>query len=108
MRRFLFVKFANEVAVRLADSSDDSINVQPSSILTLREPSSGLLSPVPERRVQPRPRIMTDGDRGRSRFAMRGCTVSRLIFSIRTLSLCVSQLFRSAPNSIRKLRCETG
>ena len=36
------------------------------------------------------------------------CTVSRLIFSIRTFSLCDSQLFRSPPKSIRKLRCETG
>ena len=48
-----FFKFANKVVVRLADSSDEVlINVQPvqlSSTPTLREPSSGPLSPVPER-----------------------------------------------------------
>ena len=51
MRRFL-CKFAN--VVRLADStsSDEvSINVQPSSTRTLREPRSGPLSPVPDRRA---------------------------------------------------------
>ena len=38
--------------------------------------------------VQPRLRIMIDGDRGRSRFAMCGCTVSRLILLIHTFSQC--------------------
>ena len=49
----------------------------------------------------------TAGNRDRLPFAMHGCTVSRWMFSIRTFSLCDSQLFRSAPKSIRKLRCET-
>ena len=105
-----FLKFANEDVVRFADSSDEvSINMQPSSTPTLREPSSGLYCFRRCRSgVQPHPRIMIDGDRSQSRFAMRGCTVSRLIFLIRTFLLCDSQLFHSAPNSIRKLRCETG
>ena len=31
----------------------------------------------------------------------------RSIFLIRTFLLCISQLVRSAPNSIRKVRCES-
>ena len=103
---FLNLRTKSLSRCKLADRSDEVL-------INRRQHAHDVSRPRPGRfhrrrsGVQPWPRIIA-GDRDRSRFAMSDCTVSRLLFLILTFSLCVSQLFRSASNSICKLRCETG